>query len=153
MVHGTLRGPRDTRAVSASRHGTAQAQASRTTSTCTRSAGTDRIRWYLDDALYGTVTPGDLRGKPWVFDHDFFLLINVAVGGTFSDSPDISVTLPQTMLIDYIRVYAIAAFSRPARCLVRVHARVQRATQVLDVVRSRGTAPTWCGQVIRPRMA
>jgi beta-glucanase (GH16 family) len=66
----------------------------------------DRIRWYLDDELYGTVTPGDLRGKPWVFDHEFFLLLNVAVGGTFSVTPDSSVAFPQTMLIDYIRVYA-----------------------------------------------
>jgi hypothetical protein len=31
----------------------------------------DRIRWYLDDQLYRTLTPGDLRGNPWVFDHDF----------------------------------------------------------------------------------
>jgi beta-glucanase (GH16 family) len=72
----------------------------------------DRIDWYLDDELYGTVTPGDLRGKPWVFDHEFFLLLNVAVGGTFSVTPDSSVAFPQTMLIDYIRVYAGAVTSR-----------------------------------------
>jgi beta-glucanase (GH16 family) len=66
----------------------------------------DTIRWFLDDELYSTVTPADLRGKPWVFDHDFFLLVNVAVGGTLPGNPDPSVTFPQTMLIDYIRVYA-----------------------------------------------
>jgi beta-glucanase (GH16 family) len=66
----------------------------------------DRIRWFLDDELYGTVTPADLGGNPWVFDHDFFLLVNVAVGGTLPGNPDPSVTFPQTMLIDYIRVYA-----------------------------------------------
>jgi beta-glucanase (GH16 family) len=66
----------------------------------------DRIRWFLDDELYSTVTPDDLRGNPWVFDHDFFLLVNVAVGGTLPGNPDPSVTFPQTMLIDYIRVYA-----------------------------------------------
>ena len=63
-----------------------------------------RIRWYLDGALYGTATPGDLRGNPWVFDHDFFLLVNVAVGGTLSETPDSSAPFPQTVLIDYIRV-------------------------------------------------
>jgi beta-glucanase (GH16 family) len=47
----------------------------------------ERIRWYLDDHLYSTVTPHDLQGNPWVFDHDFFLLLNVAVGGTFSVPP------------------------------------------------------------------
>lgn len=64
-----------------------------------------RIRWYLDDQLYATVTPDDLRGGPWVFDHDFYLLINVAVGGTFPGNPDTSLTFPRTMLIDYIRHY------------------------------------------------
>ena len=67
-----------------------------------------RIRWFLDDRLYGTVTPADLGGSPWVFEHEFFLLINVAVGGTLSRDPDASVTFPQTMLIDFIRVYAPA---------------------------------------------
>ena len=63
------------------------------------------IRWYVNDDLYHTMAPTDLDGKPWVFDQDFFLLINVAVGGTASVPPDESVTFPQTMLIDYIRVY------------------------------------------------
>lgn len=67
-----------------------------------------RIRWYLDGMPYATVTPADLRGKPWVFDHDFFLLLNVAVGGTWPGRPDRSVTFPQTMLVDYVRLYAAA---------------------------------------------
>jgi beta-glucanase (GH16 family) len=68
-----------------------------------------RIRWFLDDQVYATVTPGDLGGNPWVFDHDFFLLVNVAVGGIPSESPGISVTFPQTTLIDYIRIYMTPA--------------------------------------------
>jgi beta-glucanase (GH16 family) len=68
-----------------------------------------RICWYLDDQRYAAVTPGDLRGNPWVFHHDFFLLVNVAIGGTWPGNPDTSVTFPQTMLIDYIRLYTTAA--------------------------------------------
>jgi beta-glucanase (GH16 family) len=68
-----------------------------------------RIRWYLDDEPYAAVTPGDLRGNPWVFDHDFFVLVNAAVGGSWPGNPDSSVAFPQTMLIDYIRLYATAA--------------------------------------------
>jgi beta-glucanase (GH16 family) len=64
-----------------------------------------RIRWYLDDELYGTVVTDDLHGRPWVFDHDFYLLVNVAVGGTFSTTPDSTTSFPQTMLIDYVRFY------------------------------------------------
>jgi beta-glucanase (GH16 family) len=78
----------------------------------------ERIRWYLDDQCYSTLTPARLHGGPWVFDHDFYLLLNVAVGGIFSQHPDSSTTFPQTMLIDYIRVYTTAAAadcgSRPA---------------------------------------
>jgi len=66
----------------------------------------DRIRWYFDHELYSTVTPADLQGNPWVFDHDFFLLVNVAVGGKLPGNPDPSVIFPQTMLVDHIRVYA-----------------------------------------------
>jgi beta-glucanase (GH16 family) len=68
-----------------------------------------RIRWYLDDNLYAAVTPDGLGGNPWVFDHDFFLLVNVAVGGTWPGNPCSSVAFPQTMLIDYIRLYATPA--------------------------------------------
>jgi beta-glucanase (GH16 family) len=65
-----------------------------------------RIRWYLDDRHYATVTPGDLRGHRWMFDHDFFLLVNVAVGGVASVPPDTSTAFPQRLLVDYIRLYA-----------------------------------------------
>jgi beta-glucanase (GH16 family) len=68
-----------------------------------------KIAWYVNDDLYYVVTPADLNGKSWVFDHNFFLLINVAVGGTASVPPDETVTFPQTMLIDYIRLYEPAA--------------------------------------------
>jgi beta-glucanase (GH16 family) len=67
-----------------------------------------RIRWYLDGQRYASVTVGALRGNPWAFDHDFFLLINVAVGGAASVPPGRSVTFPQRLLVDYVRVHAMA---------------------------------------------
>jgi beta-glucanase (GH16 family) len=71
-----------------------------------------RIRWYLDQRRYATVTPADLGGRPWVFDHGFFLLLNVAVGGTPSAAPGPSVTFPQRLLVDYVRVYAAGSAHR-----------------------------------------
>jgi beta-glucanase (GH16 family) len=65
-----------------------------------------RIRWFFDGTLYHTVTPAGLGGNPWVFDHDCCLLLNVAVGGSASVPPDRSTSFPQTMLVDYVRVYA-----------------------------------------------
>jgi beta-glucanase (GH16 family) len=64
------------------------------------------IRFYVDDHLYATRTPADLpKGTKWVYDHPFFLLLNVAVGGGWPGNPDATTVFPQTMLVDYVRVY------------------------------------------------
>ncbi len=64
------------------------------------------VRFYVDDDLYATQTRASLHpGQRWVFDHPFFLLLNVAVGGDWPGSPDASTVFPQTMLVDYVRVY------------------------------------------------
>lgn len=62
------------------------------------------IRWYRDDILYHTARPGMVKGD-WVFDHPFFVLLNLAVGGDWPGNPDASTVLPQQMLVDYVRVY------------------------------------------------
>ena len=66
----------------------------------------DRIRWYIDQVRYHTVTRASPGSHRWVFDHDFYLLVNVAVGGLPSAPPDSLTAFPQTLLIDHIRVYA-----------------------------------------------
>jgi len=64
------------------------------------------IRFFVDKDLYATRTPADLpKGSKWVYDHPFFLLLNVAVGGDWPGNPDASAVFPQTMLVDYVRVY------------------------------------------------
>jgi beta-glucanase (GH16 family) len=66
----------------------------------------NEIRFYVDDHLYATRTRADLPpGAKWVYDHPFFILLNVAVGGDWPGNPDTSSTYPQTMLVDYVRVY------------------------------------------------
>lgn len=65
----------------------------------------DRITWSVDGVAYRTVTPADTGGDPWVFNHPFFLILNVAVGGNWPGYPDGSTQFPQTMLVDYVRVY------------------------------------------------
>jgi len=64
------------------------------------------IIWFIDGYAYHTVTSIDLpAGTNWVFDHPFFLLLNLAVGGDWVGPPDITTEFPQTMLVDYVRVY------------------------------------------------
>jgi beta-glucanase (GH16 family) len=64
------------------------------------------IVWYLDGQEYFRLTPADLQGRKWVFDHPFHMILNVAVGGRWPGSPDRSTVFPQTMLVDYVRVKA-----------------------------------------------
>ena len=62
-------------------------------------------RFYVDDTLYETRTPADIpAGTTWVYDHPFFILLNVAVGGSWPGDPDASTVFPQTMLVDYVHV-------------------------------------------------
>ncbi len=64
----------------------------------------DVIRWYIDGEHYSTKTPADIGGNRWVFDHPFFFIVNLAVGGEWPGNPDQTTVFPQQFLIDYIRV-------------------------------------------------
>jgi len=64
------------------------------------------IRWYVDDKLYKSVNPTDIAsGSRWVFDHPFYLLLNLAIGGNLPGNPDETTVFPQTMYVDYVRAY------------------------------------------------
>jgi beta-glucanase (GH16 family) len=56
-------------------------------------------RWYVDDSLYFSTT----RGQP--FDKRFYLILNVAVGGTWPGNPNSTTPFPNDMVVDYARVY------------------------------------------------
>jgi beta-glucanase (GH16 family) len=67
------------------------------------------VRFLLDDVAYSTQTVATLHASSatgvWEFDHPFFILLNVAVGGSFPGAPDATTTFPQTMKVDWVRVY------------------------------------------------
>jgi beta-glucanase (GH16 family) len=66
------------------------------------------IRFYVDGKLYETQKAAELpAGKRWVFDHPFFIVLNVAVGGFWPGVPDAATTFPQTMAVDWVRVYKL----------------------------------------------
>ncbi|MET7946370.1 family 16 glycosylhydrolase [Micromonospora sp. NPDC005324] len=62
------------------------------------------ITWYIDGVQFHRVDPARLGGNRWVFDHPFFMILNVAVGGNWPGYPDGSTQFPQQMLVDYVRV-------------------------------------------------
>jgi beta-glucanase (GH16 family) len=63
-----------------------------------------RIAFAVDQEVYQTFTPNDATSHKWVFDHPFYIILNLAVGGTYVGSPDASTTFPQTLLVDWVRV-------------------------------------------------
>lgn len=63
------------------------------------------IVWSVDGIEYHRATPQNVTPNQWVFNHPFFLLLNLAVGGDFGGPVGPDVAFPQTMAVDYVRVY------------------------------------------------
>lgn len=66
--------------------------------------GEDFIQYFVDDVLYQVIGPDDVTGE-WVFDHPFFMILNLAVGGDYVGFPTSETPFPQTMYVDYVRAY------------------------------------------------
>jgi beta-glucanase (GH16 family) len=64
----------------------------------------NEIRWFFDDQEFFKLTPADVPAA-WIFDHEFFIIMNVAVGGRWPGYPDETTVFPQFMYVDYVRVY------------------------------------------------
>ncbi|WP_394840717.1 glycoside hydrolase family 16 protein [Pendulispora brunnea] len=64
----------------------------------------NEIKWSVDGNVYQTRTPADLNGNRWVFDHPFFIIVNLAVGGDWPGDPDGSTPFPGQLVIDYVHV-------------------------------------------------
>ncbi len=67
----------------------------------------NRMDFLVDGVAYQTITPEKLpAGAKWVYDHPFFLLVNLAVGGSWPGAPDASTVFPQELSVDWVRVYS-----------------------------------------------
>ncbi|MBX9852975.1 MAG: family 16 glycosylhydrolase [Cytophagaceae bacterium] len=74
----------------------------------------NRISWYIDGNLFFTATPATTNPYRWPFDQRFHILLNLAVGGNFLQNPPADANyFPQTMEVDYVRVYQSSVCSNP----------------------------------------
>ena len=71
------------------------------------------VTWILDGREHHRLTPADVPG-PWPFDHPFYLLVNLAIGGDWPGN-DGDPALPAVLLVDWIRAGKVAAtvYQRP----------------------------------------
>ena len=68
----------------------------------------NEYRIYVDDKLYFTFKNEGTGYKVWPFDKPFHLLLNVAVGGNWGGQKGVDDSIfPQSMVVDYVRVYSM----------------------------------------------
>ena len=65
----------------------------------------DGITWFYDNEPYFTLEPDDVGDREWVFDHEFFIILNLAVGGQFPGPIALDTKFPTNYYVDYVRVY------------------------------------------------
>ena len=65
-----------------------------------------QIVFSVDGEPYQIVKASALpESKPWVYDHPFYLILNVAVGGDYVGNVSAATAFPQTMLVDWVHAY------------------------------------------------
>lgn len=65
----------------------------------------DEIRWFYDAEHYYTLTPEVVGDREWVFNKDFFVILNLALGGQFAGTIGLDTRFPANLYVDYVRVY------------------------------------------------
>jgi beta-glucanase (GH16 family) len=73
------------------------------------------IRWYVNDELYQTLNSWSTTSTgnpakfsyPAPFDQEFYLILNLAIGGWYGGNPDRTTPFPGQMVVDYVRVYEL----------------------------------------------
>lgn len=67
----------------------------------------EEIRWYVNDELFYRTSDwySENGHYPAPFNQDFFLILNLAVGGWFGGDPDDTTEFPAQVEVEYVRVY------------------------------------------------
>jgi beta-glucanase (GH16 family) len=65
----------------------------------------DAIKWLLDGKKYWEVSIKDSINSTAEFHKPFYIINSLVVGGEWHGNPDATTTFPDTMYIDYMRVY------------------------------------------------
>lgn len=67
----------------------------------------NELTWFLDDIVYQQIRFDDIDADSDPFSKPFYIILNLAVGGTFVDNPDRTTEFPQSLIVDYVRVYQL----------------------------------------------
>ncbi|WP_232324786.1 carbohydrate binding domain-containing protein [Halobacillus mangrovi] len=100
------------------------------------------IRWYVDGKLYQTLNDWFSKGTnqadkyayPAPFDQEFYMILNLAVGGWYGGNPDETTEFPGEMEVDYVRVYELTGrdYKEPVEPVVEDEELPEDAKQPLE---------------------
>lgn len=65
----------------------------------------DSIKWFLDGIKYHGVGIKDSINSTAEFHKPFYIILNLAIGGNWPKNPDETTVFPDTVFVDYVRVY------------------------------------------------
>jgi len=65
----------------------------------------DSIKWFLDGMKYHAVCIADSVNSTAEFHKPFYIILNLAIGGNWPKNPDETTIFPDTVFIDYVRVF------------------------------------------------
>ncbi|KGP91078.1 licheninase [Pontibacillus chungwhensis BH030062] len=100
------------------------------------------IRWYVDGELYQTLNKWFSKGTneaanytfPAPFDQEFYMILNLAVGGWYGGDVDETTEFPGQMEVDYVRVYELTGrdYMEPVEPTVDIEPLPEDAKQPLE---------------------
>jgi beta-glucanase (GH16 family) len=59
------------------------------------------ITWFVDGHAYGHIN----AYRNWPFNHPFFLILDLAVGGNWPGGPSVGTHFPASMIISWVHIY------------------------------------------------
>jgi beta-glucanase (GH16 family) len=80
-----------------------------------RSVSPEQIRWYVDGQQYHSVSASQVDATTWAnaTNHGYFIILNVAIGGSWPGNPTSSTASGVPMLVDYVAVYSSGGGTTP----------------------------------------
>jgi len=104
-IYGTLHGPGYSGATGLSSLTVSKTSLYDSFHTYTVEWDQEGFKWFFDGVQYYKIVKANMTGRTWPFDEDFFILLNLAVGGNWPGNPSDLTKFPQSYTIDYVRVY------------------------------------------------
>lgn len=63
------------------------------------------IEWFFDGEPFYDIAPEDIGNREWVYDQPFFMIVNLAFGGTLGGNIALDLEYPLYLYVDHVRVY------------------------------------------------